>query len=56
MVRIRLSGTLEEIEKAKKSIENALEVLSVSKPYRDRGKTELWRVYLECEVKDEGSK
>ena len=56
MVKIRLNGTLEEIEKAKRSIENTFEVLSVSKPYKDRGNTELWRVYLECEVKDEGSK
>jgi len=56
MLKIRLNGTLEEIENAKGNIENVFDVLSVSRQYKNRGKSEQWRVYLECEVKDESSK
>ena len=50
MVKIRLHGTLEEISKSKKNIESVFRVLSESIPYKDRGKSEYYRVYLDCEI------
>ena len=52
MVKIRLNGTMEELENAKQSLESVFRVISESKPYKDRGKNELWRIYLDCEVEN----
>ena len=49
MVRIRLCGTWSEVKSAQKQIENVFHVLYVSEPFTDRGKTEYWRVYIDCE-------
>ena len=49
MVRIRLHGTWDEVKKSQKQIEKVFHVLSASEPNRDRGKTEYWRVYMDCE-------
>ena len=51
MIKIRLHGTLEEINEAKKKIEDTFVVLAESKPYKDRGKNEYYRIYLDCEMK-----
>ena len=53
MVKIRLHGTLEELEVAKQTVESVFHVLSESSPYKDRGKTEYYRIYLDCEVREE---
>ncbi len=49
MIKIRLHGTWSEIKKAQKQIEDVFHVLHVSEPCMDRGKTEYWRVYMDCE-------
>lgn len=49
MVKIRLHGTWNEVKESKEKIEKVFRVLSASEPIRDRGKTEYWRVYMECE-------
>lgn len=51
MVKIRLHGTLEEINEAKQHMESVFKVLSESATYKDRGKTEYYRIYLDCEIK-----
>lgn len=51
MVKIRLHGTLEEIEIATSFIRSQFDVLSESEPYADRGKSVYYRTYLDCEVK-----
>lgn len=51
MLKIRLQGTPEEISCAQKRLESVFHILSVSEPYKDRGKTKYWRVYLDCELK-----
>lgn len=52
MTKIRVGGTLEEIEKALEIIRDQFEILNESKPYSDRGKSKYYRVYLECEQKE----
>ncbi|MDO4672397.1 MAG: hypothetical protein Q4A76_05755, partial [Porphyromonadaceae bacterium] len=50
MIKIRLHGTLEEIEETTRIIREQFDVLSESKPYADRGKREYYRCYMDCEV------
>lgn len=54
MVKIRLHGTLDELEQATEIVREQFKVLSESEPYKDRGKTEYYRVYMDCEVKLHG--
>ncbi len=46
-MKIRLHGTLEEVERATEKIRSVFHVVSVSNPYPDRGKSQLYRVYVE---------
>lgn len=46
-MKIRLHGTLNEVEVATKQIENTFHVVSISEPYKDRGKSKLYRVYID---------
>ena len=39
-------GTLEEVKAASALLENAAEVLEISDPYPNRGKSKLYRVYI----------
>lgn len=50
MIKIRLYGTLEEIEETTRIIREQFDVLSESKPYADRGESECYRCYMDCEV------
>ena len=50
MIKIRLHGTLEEIEETTKIIRDQFDVLSESEPYADRGKSKYYRCYMDCEV------
>ena len=52
MIKIRLHGTLEEIELAISLIHSQFNILSESAPYADRGKSVYYRCYLDCEVKN----
>lgn len=54
MVKIRLHGTLEELQSAQKVIRSQFTVLSETAPYKDRGNTEYHRIYMDCEVKNHG--
>lgn len=51
MVKIRLWGLLEDIELAKQELEKNFRVLSVSCPYKDRGESEYYRLYVDVELK-----
>lgn len=50
MVKIRLHGTLEEIECATEVIQEQFHILSLSAPYKDRGNSQYYRVYADCEI------
>lgn len=54
MIKIRLHGTLEEIKAASSIIHTQFDILSISEPYKDRGKNKYYRVYVDCEVKNSG--
>lgn len=52
MIKIRLWGRLEELEQAIKDLEQIYHILSVSKPYVDKGskgRSEYCRIYVEVE-------
>lgn len=51
MIKVRLSGTMEEIEQAVFAIEEAFNVISKSSLYPNRDSTVCYRQYLECELK-----
>lgn len=46
-MKIRLRGTSSEVEKAAEKLKEVFNVVSVSKPYKDRGDSQLFRVYVE---------
>lgn len=48
-MKIRLTGTLEELEQAVEKLKTAFEVVSASKPYANRNSTE-YRVYVEIKL------
>ena len=55
MVKIRIQGTREENEQAKKFLDaceriGEIEILSVSDPYANRGNSKYERVYAEIEI------
>ena len=52
MIKIRLHGTKAEIEKAKAELRVLFHVLYESEPYKDRGKSQYYRCYMDCEVDD----
>lgn len=62
MVKIRLHGLPEEVNRASQTIEEAFKVFSRSEMYADRGKSDYVRVYLDVEPrktfysKNEGKK
>lgn len=45
-MNIRLTGTLEEVTAASELLEKAGEVLEISEPYANRGKSKLYRMYI----------
>jgi hypothetical protein len=47
-MKIRLHGTLEEVTESTSIIKKAFHVVSISRPYKDRGESELYRVYIEA--------
>lgn len=46
MIKIRLHGTLIEIQRMAASMKNFYSVVDISKPYKDRGESELYRIYI----------
>lgn len=55
MIEIRLHGEKEEIELACAAIEEQFEVLTMSAPYADRGKSVLQRVYIKAKIRRNGN-
>lgn len=49
-MKIRLYGTLDEIEEYLRKIKQSFNVVSVSKYCKDRGHSELYRVYIEVRL------
>ena len=45
-MKIRLTGTMEELEQAVEKLKTAFDVVSVSAPYKNRNSME-YRVYVE---------
>ena len=56
MIKIRLHGTLEEIEETTEIIGEQFRVINESEPYADRGKSEYYRCYLDCELVEKRKK
>lgn len=54
MVKIRLNGTEKECSQAIEQIRSSFKVLAESKTYKDRGKNEYVRIYLDVENKRDG--
>lgn len=52
-MKIRLHGTRGECEFAADRLRNAFRVVSISEPYRDRGESQLVRVYVEVRIPGE---
>lgn len=49
MVKLRVMGTMEEIEKYLKQVEGVLNILSISEPYANKGNSKYFRLYIEIE-------
>ena len=49
MIKIRLHGTIDEIDTTIKYLEWVMDLLSVSVPYKDRGNSRYYRVYIDAE-------
>lgn len=54
MIKIRLEGLLEEINKALPNIEKTFRVLNVTDPYQNRNNSKYVRVYIDVELKKGG--
>jgi hypothetical protein len=50
MVKIRLEGTLQECQQAAPGLAELFDVVSVSDPYANRGRSRLVRVYVEIRL------
>ena len=46
MVKIRLMGTLEDLERFVADLSTHYHLLEVSEPYKNRGNSELYRLYV----------
>lgn len=55
MIKIRLHGLPEEIEQAKTALLETFNVLTASEPYADKGNSQYYRCYLDCELKKESN-
>lgn len=51
MIKIRLSGTREDLAEALPVLHDAYDVLYESKIYKDRGQSQYHRLYVEVEIK-----
>ncbi len=51
MIKIRLSGTRDELAEALPVLRDAYNVLSESRLYKDRGQSQYYRLYAEVEIK-----
>lgn len=51
MIKVRLHGTPEEVQAAKKVLEKSMNVLQASREYKDKGESQYVRVYVEVELK-----
>lgn len=49
-MKIRLHGTLDEVKDGIERLKNIFQVVSVSNPYKDRGESELYRVYVDVRM------
>lgn len=49
-MKIRLQGTAGEIEQAAAMLRETFRIVSYSKPYKDRGPGETYRVYIEIKL------
>ena len=49
-MKIRLTGTLDELRSASALLGETFELLEVSEPYPNRGNSRLYRVYAEAEI------
>jgi hypothetical protein len=53
MVKIRIEGTLEECQQATPQLAEVFDVVSVSDPYPNRGRSRLVRVYVEIRLAEQ---
>lgn len=50
-MKIRLTGTLDELRSASVLLGEIFELLEVSEPYPNRGNSKLYRVYAEAAIR-----
>jgi len=51
MIKIRIQGQLEDLQKAIKDLEQVIDIIEVSRPYQNRAPSRLVRVYIDAEIK-----
>jgi hypothetical protein len=49
-MKIRLQGKPDEIEAAAEKLKEMFEILEVSAPYKNRGNSGFYRIYLDAEL------
>lgn len=49
-MKIRLHGLLDEVNEGIERLRASFDIVSISKPYKDRGESELFRVYVEVRL------
>lgn len=53
MIRFRINGSQHDVKDAAKLIKEQFRIINESGTYKDRGKRDTYRLYLDCEIKEE---
>lgn len=53
-MKMRVMGTLDELNHARELLNDVFEVLEVSQPFRNRGDSKLYRMYVEAALPQVG--
>lgn len=51
MIRFRINGSQHDVKDAAKLIKEQFRIINESGTYKDRGKMDTYRLYLDCEIK-----
>ena len=49
-MKIRIEGSLKELSTAQGIVKSPFKVLEISKPYKNRGDSEIYRIYITSEA------
>jgi hypothetical protein len=58
MLKLRVHGPLPDIKEYTESLrqDKSMRLLSVSEPYKNRGESEYYRIYIDAEVLENGDR